>query len=120
MIAVEQRKKEVVELLLKSKAGTKATDKNGKTALMIAAKSGFKNIAELLLLSTNNAEINTQDHDGMTALMFAAECGYVDVFNLLIKHKADARIKNCNSQTAENLARKNGMMIRQTFAPNWS
>ena len=50
MIAVEQRKKEVVELLLKSRADTEAINKFDKTALMIAAGNGLKEIVELLLL----------------------------------------------------------------------
>jgi uncharacterized protein len=82
-------RKEVAELLLKSKADVNAKDKNGETALHFAAMLGRQGLAELLL--ANKAEVDAQDNDGETPLFYAAR---KEIAELLLNNKANVNAKN--------------------------
>ncbi|XP_055954321.1 serine/threonine-protein phosphatase 6 regulatory ankyrin repeat subunit C-like [Patella vulgata] len=89
-----------------------ATDKDGKTSLMVAADRGPKDIVEKLLRAGCN--INLQDHGGKTALMFAVDnkdetrtafMYAVDnqdetILSLLLQNGADYNICDNNDKTA--------------------
>ncbi len=57
------------------------------TALIWAAKEGYKEIVDLLIKA--KADLNMQDEYGNTALMWAAQCGYKEIVSMLIKAGAD-------------------------------
>jgi len=62
---------EIIELLIKHKAGINARDKNGKTALMYAANIGDNALLRILLESGANPKI--KDKKGKTILDYAHE-----------------------------------------------
>ena len=76
--------KDVVELLLASKARVNARANVGDSPLHLAAFHGHKDVAELLLAS--KAKVNARDKAGLTPLRVAALHGQQDVAELLRKH----------------------------------
>ena len=71
---------------------------DGTTMLMLAAKKGNTEMAELLI--KHGANLNIQSNDGDTALIWAANKGYTGIAELLIKHGADLNIQNSDGNTA--------------------
>lgn len=68
-------------------------DKDGRTALMIAAKNG--NDWEIRSLIKSNAKTDIQDKDGWTALMYAVRYqNNIEVVNILLEAGANPNIKN--------------------------
>lgn len=67
-------------------------DERGRTALYIAARSGFYDTARALL--EKGAPVNQVQNDGSTALHGAAYYGQVVIVQLLLSHGADPTIKN--------------------------
>jgi len=61
------------------------TDKNGNTALHIAAREGFINIVEILI-TLQKINLNRKNVGGMTALHLAAQKQYYDIVELLLQH----------------------------------
>ncbi len=77
--------------LLKNGVYLWATDRNRKTALMMAVSyNSFDMVEELV---NNNARIECVDTDGWTALFFAAYHGRKDVAELLVKKGADVNAR---------------------------
>jgi hypothetical protein len=75
---------ETVRLLIESGADVNAKfGRNGKTALMIAAKSTFCPESVLKLLLDKGADINVKDKNGLTALSYARGSGV----NTLLREK---------------------------------
>ena len=64
----------------------------GETALMRAARNGFKEI--VILLVNHGCNLDITDSEGRTALMLAVECGHEDMVALLIKHKSNLDVPN--------------------------
>ncbi|EET01020.1 Ankyrin repeat protein [Giardia duodenalis] len=62
---------------------------NDRTALMIAAKNGHKEVLEVLL----EREKGMRDNEGMTALIHAAMNGHKGVVEILLKHERGMRDK---------------------------
>lgn len=127
-------------LLLLAATDLKWANKEGRTALMIAAgnnslnalraysvaiqmaqmapaearKKTGKERAEILGLAAKFRKINVdqQDYEGMTALMLAAQAGHVEAVKTLIFFKANKLLKNKKGKTALDLARsKNNIEI---------
>ena len=102
--------KDVVELLLSSKAKVNAKDNKGRTPLhhcagdTVAAKDR-KDVAELLLAS--KAEVNAKDNDGFTPLHYAAGSGYSDVATLLLAKGAEVNAEANDGTTPLHLAAMN-------------
>ncbi len=120
-------------LLLLSATDLKWANKEGRTALMIAAgnkslnalraysvaiqmaqmapaearKKTGKERAEILELAAKFRKINVdqQDYEGMTALMLAAQAGHFEVVKTLLFFKANKLLKNKQGKTAIDLAR---------------
>jgi ankyrin repeat protein len=86
-----------VELALKAGASLHATDRDGNTALILAARKGDVEMAEFLI--GLGLEINAQNNDGETALFVAASKGHHDMIRSLLAHGADANIC-CGDKTA--------------------
>jgi ankyrin repeat protein len=72
-----------VRVLLYTEAAVDARDKEGRTALMLAAGSGREWAVRLLL--ENEAAVNARDNGGETALMRAVSHGREDVVHLLLE-----------------------------------
>jgi ankyrin repeat protein len=89
--AAEFNHKDVVELLLASKADVNAKDDNGRTPLNIAAQEGHKDEVELLL--ANRANVNANAQNGWTPLHWAVEKGNKDMAELLLANKADVNAR---------------------------
>ncbi|HYF01960.1 MAG TPA: ankyrin repeat domain-containing protein, partial [Patescibacteria group bacterium] len=83
-----------------------AQDKSGNTALMGVCFKGYPNIAELLI--TSGAELDLQHGNGGTALMFAALFGRNDIIRMLLKHCADASKTDFRGMTARDHAMQQG------------
>ena len=96
-LAALEGRKDVVELLLASKAEVNAKDNKGETPLHMAARKGRKDVVELLL--ANKAEVNAKDNEGKTPLHIAAGFGRKDVAELLLAKKAEINAKDKNGVT---------------------
>ncbi|GAB4354567.1 MAG: VIT domain-containing protein [Candidatus Abyssubacteria bacterium] len=81
-------------------------DKDGRTALMLAALQGHTKIARALL--DNGADVNAQDDEGYTALMHAAQAGHAAIVKMLLEKGADLNLKGKDGKTALVLALENG------------
>ena len=73
------------------------------TPLHLAAISGHKKVAELLL--ANKAEVNAKDKTGQTPLHRAAANGHKDVVELLLANKAEVNAKDNDGYTPLQAAR---------------
>ena len=89
--------KDVVELLLASKAEVNAMANDGDTPLHLAATEGHKDVVELLLAS--KAEVNAMANDGTKPLHLAAAEGHKDVVELLLVHGAEVNAKDNDGDT---------------------
>jgi hypothetical protein len=120
---------EAVKELLEAGVDVDSIDKQGRTALMYAAKFGQSNMTELLL--NNSANIHLKDDIlGWTLLHYAASEGHSDVLSALIYGEnklEDSQIydmtaeKDINGRTGLHLASKNGhsdMLISLLFSNN--
>jgi serine/threonine-protein phosphatase 6 regulatory ankyrin repeat subunit B len=76
----------------------------GDTALIISAKTGKKELVEILIKA--DADVNIQNNEGYTALMYASKKGYEEIVEMLINAKADANIRNKKGKTARMLLLK--------------
>ena len=90
----------IASLLIENGADVNAANKEGKTALMIAARSS-PHIIRLLL--DNGADVNAKTRSGFTPLMFAAGEKRPDIVELLINSGADPKIENKYGDTAISL-----------------
>lgn len=84
--ACEQKETAVVQLLIENGADVNA-NKNGWTAMLLAAKKECLPIVQSLL--ENGANINAQDYHGRRALHWAAGAGHRNMVWLLAEKKAD-------------------------------
>ncbi len=91
-----------VQTLLANGADGNTMDRDGKTALMLAAFEGHTAMVQVLL--ANGAQVNRQDKDGATALMLAAARGHTDVVTALLATGADVNLQHHTGQTALMLA----------------
>ena len=76
----------------------------GWPPLSYAAYNGHLDIVEYLL--KHGAEVDAKTENGSTALFFASRFGHIEVVKLLLKNKADATIANENGDTAIDWALK--------------
>lgn len=134
--AVRRDVPELVEYLIQHRARLNVRNKNGETALSIAAYTGklsyvqqFVNAgAEINLygwppltyaafnghgdivdyLLKHGALIDAVTENGSTALLFAARFGHIDIVKVLLSNHADPTITNENGETALDWAVKTG------------
>lgn len=118
LVAIEQRRDEVVEYLLSHGANPndKLAIEPGLTALCMAAQRGYLRILKALLKA--GADTEKRAGDGSTALANAAFKGHDDVARELIESGADKRAKSAG-MTAEEFAERFGYsstaaVIRET------
>lgn len=77
---------EVITLLLDNKANLEASEKDGSTALHIAAHYGLDGLVELLL--DKHAKLEATNNKGMTPLRLAALAGHQNAVELLLARGA--------------------------------
>ncbi len=77
----------VARYLLDNQANVNVTDRQGETALTMAAAGGHRAMVELLL--SRGAEVNAKDDNGYTALHQAAKYGFQAVIETLLANHAD-------------------------------
>lgn len=132
--AVRADMPELVDYLLKNRAHLNTRNKNGESALSIAANFGRLEYVKRLVesgaevnffgwsplayatfnarleitdyLLKHGAEVNATTENGSTALFFAARSGNQDIVELLLKNKADPSIANERGETAVDWALK--------------
>ncbi|MCX8125233.1 MAG: ankyrin repeat domain-containing protein, partial [Spirochaetes bacterium] len=85
-------------------------DKNGTTALMIAAYADNAEIVSLLL--SRNCDINAQDNLGCSALMYAVFANAVHTMELLLKYNANVTVESSSHYTAWMYINNAGMRQR--------
>lgn len=76
----------------------------GWPPLAYAAYNGHLEIADFLL--KRGAEVNAKTENGATALFFAARFGHIEVVRLLLSQRADPTIVNDGGETAVDWAQK--------------
>ena len=76
----------------------------GWPPLAYAAYNGHTEIVEYLL--KRGAEIDAKTENGSTALFFASRFGHIETVRTLLKHQADPTIVNDNDETAVDWALK--------------
>jgi ankyrin repeat protein len=124
----------LIDYLMKNRARINTRNKNGETALSIAAYTGnFPCVKRLVeagaeinfygwppltyaaynghldvadYLIKHGAEVDAKTENGSSALFFAARFGHIDVVKLLLANRADAKIVNENGESAVDWALK--------------
>jgi ankyrin repeat protein len=81
-----------IDALLKAKVPIDVKNKDGHTALMLAAREGQGDNVQLLI--ARGAKVDERANDGWTPLMLAAYNGQTSVADLLLKAKADIKVKD--------------------------
>ncbi len=81
-----------IDALVKAKVPVEAKNKDGHTALMLAAREGQDDNVQLLL--ARGAKVDERANDGWTPLMLAAYNGQTFAADLLLKAKADVKAKD--------------------------
>lgn len=136
MQTVQRDNREFFDFLLKRRARLNVRNRNGETALSLAAYrgalefvrslveagadinlygwspliyaafNGHADVAEYLI--KRGAEVNAVTENGSTALLFAARFGHIELVRLLLRYKADPNIVNDRGATAVDWALKTG------------
>ena len=86
------------EKLLNEKADPNLYDKDGWTALMVAAANGSTDICKLLLV--HRALTSSQSNKGRTALWLACQAGHVSCSELLAEFEEDIEVADINGHQA--------------------
>lgn len=134
MLAVRENNAELLEQLLLRRARLNSRNRDGDTALRMAAFNGQEAFVKRLVeagaavnmygwtplayaafnghasiadyLIRHGAEIDARSENGSTALMIAARNGHKAVVEVLLQHKADPTLSNENGLTALDWAQK--------------
>ncbi len=83
--AVKNKKKELIDKLIKKGENVNKKDGNGKTPLMYAAEQGDEETARLLI--NHGADVHAKNGEGKTAASFAAINGYERMMKILHPEK---------------------------------
>ena len=95
---VKTGNREEVDMFIRAGINVNAKDRDGSTALMIAAERGDSEMARLLI--ENGADPNASDISGYTALMFVSYSGNLEIAKLLVKNGADVNARDKDGWTA--------------------
>ena len=96
-----------VQTFLSTGASASVNDKDGTTALMFAANSGYTEIVKVLIESGANIDYKRKRY-GLTALMLACAAKQVDIVRILIAKGADINAVNEDGSTALMIATLKG------------
>jgi Ankyrin repeats (3 copies)/Ankyrin repeat len=118
-VAAARNDEVALRTLLKLNGNATVVDRNEQTPLHFAAKQSAQLLPVLLAhIAKKKYSVNETDSQGQTALMLAAASGNEEAVNLLLKAGAKTRITDQESQTAYDLAKRNGhAKIAQLLAP---
>ncbi|EXI92498.1 MAG: ankyrin repeat protein [Candidatus Accumulibacter sp. BA-94] len=134
MQSVQRENMDFLDYLVQRRARLNTRNRNGETALSLAAYKGLLPFAKRLVeagadvnlygwsplvyaafsgrtavveyLLTKGAEVNATTPNGSTALLFAARFGHLEVVELLLRNKADPNMANDRGATAIDWALK--------------
>jgi ankyrin repeat protein len=95
--AVKDGRKNLVSLLLDSKANLEATDRVGKTPLSVACEG--KDLEMVTLLVGKGANVNSRDMIGGSPLLWASGLGTPEMVSFLISKSADVNVVDVNGLT---------------------
>ena len=98
-----------VNALLSTGASLFNRDREGHSALWLAAYNGHCDVVKSLL--EHKADANTRGHDGWTPLMWAVYTNKIDVAQLLISHGGNVNAQGLNGETAIKLAKDSPPMM---------
>lgn len=103
-LAVLHSAKENLEVMVQARANVNVHDKDGRTALMIAAEKDLEMLE--ILLTSRQVQINEVDNNQWTALMYASWSinSTPATVKLLLSKGADKNLRNQNLLTALQLA----------------
>lgn len=132
--AVVRDMPELVDFLIKRRARLNVRNRNGETALSMAAFTGQMNYVQRLVeagaevdfygwapllyaaynghtavveyLLKRGADINAKTENGLTALFFAARFGHIEIIKVLLRNDADPTVVSENMETAVDWALK--------------
>jgi len=115
--AIKRGEVKHVRDLLERGTDVDSRDRHGKTALMLAAHAGHRQIVEALV--AHRASLNTTAKYGLSALMLAVVAGHADIARLLAEAGADLKLRGSGApgfagKTAYDLAVERE--IRELFA----
>jgi hypothetical protein len=113
--AIEQKKTEIVKILLDKGADLEKREEFGSTPLITASGRSIE-IVQMLL--DRGADVNgrgTGLRDGWTPLMEAAAVGNVDTMKLLLDRGADIEAQTAEGSTALTIAAYNGRQAAATW-----
>jgi len=102
-----------LEPFLQKGVNVNARDKDGRTALIIAAENPLDHqagVGAVNHLVVRGADINFHDNEGKTALMAAAARGRLEVVKLLLEKNSGVNAKDKDGKTALILALENGRL----------
>lgn len=105
LVAVESRNAGALDLLIAAGARVDNRDREDRSPLSVAARTGQLSIVRTLLNAGADPEYQGQHHE--TPLLKAARQGHVDVVRLLIEAGAEADTSDLTGRTAYEYARDN-------------
>jgi len=106
--AVRNGNREMVQVLLASKADVNARDRSGQTVLMMIGEDVTSDLVWDLLNA--GAKINLRDHDGDTALLEAAAVNNTEALRTLLDAGAKVSLANNNGETSLMKAASEGLV----------
>eukprot|EP00434_Breviolum_minutum_P003611 symbB.v1.2.003180.t1/scaffold173.1/size339812/23 len=81
------------EILKKEPSSLEVCDLEGRTALILAAKSGHAKVCEVLI--SFRADVEATDMYDKTPLAYAAASQYTEIASLLLDHGAEVEATDC-------------------------
>lgn len=90
MIAISQRKIEIVRILLDSGLSPNQSDSKGYTPLMLASFLNETNIIQILI--DHGAHVNAKSETGFSALIYAIYVNAIEAVKVLQKNRADLNL----------------------------
>lgn len=126
-LAVITKQNQIVQRLIKAGARMDIRDYKGNTALHIAAREGYVEIAHTLLQSANSNRdmgmqiLEARNYDGQLCIHMAAERGHIDVLEILLGKGANINARDGKSgrtvlHYAVELERRNLLLLLLKYA----
>lgn len=102
-VAISKNRIEMVKLFMSKGALLHTAGCEGKTPLHMASRGRYE-IAEMLLNSDEEIDVNIVDDHGQTPLFSAIDARSFDCFQLLLEHGADVHVTDYNGQSLMHIA----------------